>query len=384
MRRLLISALLFCACISGPLSLARAENAAPELTTTARGAVLMEAHNGSVLWEKEPHLRQPIASMVKIMTLLLAVEAVEQRKVELTDTVTASEYAAGMGGSQIYLAPQEQMSLRELLISIATGSANDASVAVAEHVAGSAEAFVGVMNERARELGLKDTSYVNATGLPAPGQYSSAYDQAVLLREALKHPLFRELTRMKEYDLRDGQFKLWNTNKLLWWYKGADSGKTGWTNEAGYCLASSAVREGLRLIAVVLGCPEPKTHFRESIKLYNWGFARYQAVKLAPAGMRAATLRVERGTPEQVDVLTERGVTIVVWRGEDKGIKSRLELPERLAAPVVKGQRVGNWVVCQNEKEILRVGLVAARDVARDDFWGTFHKTLKRVYTLAA
>ncbi|MEW6770886.1 MAG: D-alanyl-D-alanine carboxypeptidase family protein [Bacillota bacterium] len=383
MRRL-ISALFFCACIFGPLSLARAENAVPELTTTAGGAVLMEAHNGSVLWEKDPHLRQPIASMVKIMTLLLAVEAVEQGKVELTDTVTASEYAAGMGGSQIYLAPQEQMSLRELLISIATGSANDASVAVAEHVAGSAEAFVGVMNERARELGLKDTCYVNPTGLPAPGQYSSAHDQAVLLREALKHSLFRELTRMKEYDLRDGQFKLWNTNKLLWWYKGADSGKTGWTNEAGYCLASSAVREGLRLIAVVLGCPEPKTHFRESIKLYNWGFARYQAVKLAPAGMRAATLRVERGTPEQVDVLTEREVTIVVRRGEDKGIKSRLELPERLEAPVVKGQRVGNWVVCQNEKEILRVGLVAARDVARDDFWGTFHKTLKRVYTLAA
>ncbi|MEW6573118.1 MAG: D-alanyl-D-alanine carboxypeptidase family protein, partial [Bacillota bacterium] len=224
----------------------------------------MEAHHGSILWQKEPYMRQPIASMVKIMTLLLGAEAVEEGKVRLTDTVTASEYAAGMGGSQIYLEPFEQMSLCELLISIATGSANDASVAVAEHIAGSAEAFVGAMNDRARELGLKNTHYVNPTGLPAPGQYSCAHDQAVLLREALKYPLFRELTRMKEYDLRGGEFKLWNTNKLLWWYKGADAGKTGWTNEAGYCLGSSAMREGLRFIAVVLGCPEPKTHFRES------------------------------------------------------------------------------------------------------------------------
>lgn len=380
MRRLSILILLCLVCFGGLVSLAWAEEGTSEFTTTAKGAVLMEAHHGSILWQKEPYMRQPIASMVKIMTLLLGAEAVEEGKVRLTDTVTASEYAAGMGGSQIYLEPFEQMSLRELLISIATGSANDASVAVAEHIAGSAEAFVGAMNDRARELGLKNTHYVNPTGLPAPGQYSCAHDQAVLLQEALKHPLFRELTRMKEYDLRGGEFKLWNTNKLLWWYKGADAGKTGWTNEAGYCLGSSAMREGLRFIAVVLGCPEPKTHFRESIKLYNWGFARFQAVCLAKAGTRVATLPVERGTFDRADVLTGAGVTLVVPRGKDKGFTRRIVLPQRVEAPVVKGQFLGNWVVRREGKDVLKVDLVAARDVPRASFLGMLSKSLKQVY----
>lgn len=380
MRRLSILILLCLVCFGGPVSLAWAEEGTSEFTTTAKGAVLMEAHHGSILWQKEPYMRQPIASMVKIMTLLLGAEAVEEGKVRLTDTVTASEYAAGMGGSQIYLEPFEQMSLCELLISIATGSANDASVAVAEHIAGSAEAFVGAMNDRARELGLKNTHYVNPTGLPAPGQYSCAHDQAVLLREALKYPLFRELTRMKEYDLRGGEFKLWNTNKLLWWYKGADAGKTGWTNEAGYCLGSSAMREGLRFIAVVLGCPEPKTHFRESIKLYNWGFARFQAVCLAKAGTRVATLPVERGTLDRADVLTGDDVMLVVPRGKDKGFTRRIVLPQRVEAPVIKGQFLGNWVVRREGKDVLKVDLVAARDVPRASFLGMLGKSLKQVY----
>jgi D-alanyl-D-alanine carboxypeptidase (penicillin-binding protein 5/6) len=359
---------------------ARAAAAVPEFTTTAKSAVLMEAHNGRVLWAKEPHRRQPIASMVKMMTLLLAVEAVEQGKVKLTDVVTASDYAAGMGGSQIFLAPQEEMSLRDLLIAVATASANDASVAVAEHVAGSAEGFVAAMNERARELGLKNTRYVNPTGLPAPGQYSTAYDQAVLLREALRHPLFRELTQIKEYDLRDGKFKLWNTNKLLWWYKGTDAGKTGWTEEAGFCLASSVVRDGLRLIGVVLGCPEQKSHFRESIRLYNWGFTCYQAVRLAPAQLRVATLPVERGVVDSVDVLTGSEITLVVPRGQDKGITRRLLLPPRLEAPVYKGQAVGAWQVLKEGKEVLRVELVAARDVGRAGFFGLLYKACRQVY----
>ncbi|MEW6446562.1 MAG: D-alanyl-D-alanine carboxypeptidase family protein [Bacillota bacterium] len=381
MRRRSILVLLCWLCFWGPVALAWAdEGTASGFTTTAKGAVLMEAHHGKVLWQKEPYMRQPIASMVKIMTLLLAAEAVEQGKARLTDTVTASEYAAGMGGSQIYLEPYEQMSLRELLISIATGSANDASVAVAEHIAGSVEAFVEMMNNRARELGLRNTHYVNATGLPAPGQYSCAHDQAVLLGEALRHPLFRELTRIKEYDLRGGEFKLWNTNKLLWWYKGADAGKTGWTNEAGYCLGSSAVREGLRLIAVVLGCPELKSHFRESIKLYNWGFARFQAVCLAQAGVHVANLPVDRGVLDSVDVLTGADVTLVVARGKDKGFTRRIVLPQRVEAPLVQGQPLGTWVVLQDAKEVLKVDLVAARDVPRADFFVMFNKALKQVY----
>ncbi|RDV83470.1 D-alanyl-D-alanine carboxypeptidase [Ammonifex thiophilus] len=353
--------------------------ASPFLSTTAKSAVLMEAYHGQILGEKEPHRKQPIASVVKLMTLLLAVEAVEQGKVRLTDKVTASEHAAGMGGSQIFLAPEEVMSFKELLIAVATASANDASVAVAEHIAGSEEAFVAAMNARAQALGMCNTRYVNATGLPAEGQYSTAYDQALLLREALKHPLFLELAQIKEYDLRGGKFKLYNTNKLLWWYKGTIAGKTGWTEEAGYCLASAAKRQGLTLIAVVLGCPEPRSHFRESIKLYNWGFARYQAVPLLPEGARVATLPVEKGTEDRVDILTGREVVLVVPRGGDKGITQQAELPRSLKAPLRQGERVGYWVVKQEGQEKLRVPLVTASGVAKADFYTTLRKVLRRV-----
>ncbi|MEW6181683.1 MAG: D-alanyl-D-alanine carboxypeptidase family protein [Bacillota bacterium] len=346
-----------------------------ELTTTAKGAVIMEAHNGKILWEQEPQARQPIASMVKIMTLLMATEAVEQGRVKLSDNVVASEYAAEMGGSQIFLAPQEVMSLKELLISVATASANDASFAIAEHVGGSAEAFVAAMNQRAKELGMKDTYYVNPTGLPAPGQYSCARDQAVLLRELLKHPLFCDITKIKEYDLRDGKFKLWNTNKLLWWYKGTDAGKTGFTDEAGFCLASSVLRDGLRLIAVVVGGREDKSHFRESMKLYNWGFARYQAVHLAREGMRVSDLPVERGVQERLDALTGEEICLVVPRGKDKGITRRLALPAKVTAPINKGQPIGTWIVCQEGKEIHYAKLVAARDVARAGYWDLLRRT---------
>jgi D-alanyl-D-alanine carboxypeptidase (penicillin-binding protein 5/6) len=382
MRHLIRALFWFVLCCFAPISPARAETIIPEFATTAKGAVLMEAHNGKVLWEKEPHARQPIASMVKLMVMLMASEAVEQGGVALSDKVIASETAAGMGGSQIFLAPHEVFSLKELLIAVATASANDASVAVGEHLSGSIEAFVEEMNQRARELGLKDTYYVNATGLPAPGQYSSAYDQALLLHEALKHPLFREITIIKEYDLRDGKFKCWNTNKLLWWYKGTDAGKTGFTNEAGFCLGSSVKREDLRLIAVVLGCPETKCHFRESMRLYNWGFARFQAVPLAREGTRVATLPVERGLQERVDVLTGQDICLVVPRGKDKGMQRRLELPSRLEAPLVKGQPVGSWVVSQGGQDLFYGKLVAARDIARANFLDMVLKTVRHVYEM--
>ncbi|MGO0122883.1 D-alanyl-D-alanine carboxypeptidase family protein [Desulfothermobacter acidiphilus] len=360
------------------LLVGRPVSASPFVATTAKSALVMEAHSGQVLGDKELHRKQPIASMVKLMTLLLAVEAVEQGKVQLTDRVTASEEAARMGGSQIFLAPQEVMTFRELLIAVATASANDASVAVAEHVAGSTEAFVSAMNARARALGMENTRYVNPTGLPDGEQYSTAYDQALLLREALRHPLFRELAQIKEHSLRGGKFQLFNTNKLLWWYQGTIAGKTGWTEEAGYCLASAAQRKGLTLVVVVLGCPEPRSHFRESIKLYNWGFSQYQALTLMPEGERVATLPVERGKEDRVDVLIGREVVVVVPRGHDKGITQEAELPHCLVAPVRRGDRVGYWVVKQDGEEKLRVPLVAASEVAETDFYTLWNKVWRR------
>ena len=203
------------------------------------------------------------------MTLLIAAEAIESGKCNLSDIVTASEKASSLGGSQIYLEPGEQFTLKEMLISIAVGSANDSCVAVAEHIYGSHEEFVDVMNQKAKALGMKNTNFVNSYGLPAEGHYTSVYDVAILGREALKHPIITELTSIKEYDLRNGEFKLWNTNKLLWWYEGTDGFKTGWTQEAKYCLASTVERNGLRLICVVMGVPEVRGHFQESMKIYN-------------------------------------------------------------------------------------------------------------------
>jgi D-alanyl-D-alanine carboxypeptidase (penicillin-binding protein 5/6) len=238
---------------------------AAEVPLEADSAILIEARTGQVLYDKNSHQAQAPASVTKLMTLAVAFEAIENGKGELSDKVVTSENAWRLGGSQIYLEPGEEMTLEELLIAIAVGSANDACVAVAEHLFGTHEEFVEVMNEKARELGLKNTHFVNSYGLPAEGHYSSPYDMAQISRYALRFPKLLEMTSIKEYDLRGGEFHLYNTNKLLWWYKGADGFKTGWTNEARYCLASTAERDGLRLIAVVFGSPQRHGNFRQMI-----------------------------------------------------------------------------------------------------------------------
>lgn len=337
----------------------------PALETSAQSAILIDYDSGQVMFSKNPDKRLPMASVTKIMTMLLACEAEAKGQVKLTDIVTTSERAYSMGGSQIYLEPGEEMSFEEMMIAIATGSANDASVAVAEHIGGSEQAFIQMMNNRAKELGLKNTHFSNTTGLPIENHYTSAEDMAIILKEALKYPFFRKISAIYEYDLRGGEFKLWNTNKLLKWYKGCDAGKTGWTNEAKYCLAASAERDNLRLIAVVLGCPEPKSHFRETMKLFNYGFARYQSVVLAKEGQKVQTVPVDKGTIAQVNVITAGKVSVVVPRGEDKGITGEIDLPANITAPVQKGQVVGTYRVLKEQEVLSEVPLVATADIAK-------------------
>jgi len=362
-----------------PVAADSKKNSKP-LETTAEAAVLLEPYSGTLIYEKEPHKRLPMASVTKLMTLLLATEAVEGGGFKLTDRVIASENAWEMGGSQIYLEPGEEMSLRDLLLAIGLQSANDACVAVAEHIYGSEEAFVQAMNDKAQALGLKNTHFANCHGLPAEDHYTSAYDMAIILKEGLKSPLFREISSTKEHELRGGAFKLWNTNKLLWWYNGADSGKTGWTEEAKYCLASSAERDGLRLICVVLGTAEPKSHFSESIKFFDYGFARYKAVNLAEQGTNVGKVKVSKGQSEYVDVLTAEKATVVVPRGEEKGFETRIELPEYIEAPVAQGQEVGTYVIAKNGQDVLRAKLVAAEDVPKATLLQQMHKVLDSVY----
>lgn len=350
------------------------------LQTTAESAILLEPYSNLIIYEKEPHKRLPMASVTKLMTLLLATEAVEKGDFKLTDQVVASENAWEMGGSQIYLEPGEEMSLWDMLTAVGLQSANDASVAVAEHIAGTEEAFVQAMNDKALELGLKNTHFVNCHGLTADDHYTSAYDLAIILKEGLKNPLFRKITAMKEHELRGGAFKLWNTNKLLWWYDGADAGKTGWTEAAKYCLASSAERDGLRLICVVLGTPEPKSHFDESIKIYDYGFSRYKAVNLAEQGTNVGTVKVGKGQSGSVDVLTSERVSVVVPKGEDKGFESRVELPGYINAPVSKGQEVGSYVVTKKGQEVLRVKLVAKDDVPKASIFMQIRRVIDGVF----
>ena len=352
------------------------------LETTAESAILLDYHSGQVMFSKDPDKKLPMASVTKLMTMLLACEAEAKGQVKLTDVITASEHACSMGGSQIYLEPGEQLTFEEIMISIATGSANDSSVAVGEHLAGSEEAFVQMMNDRAKELGLNNTHFVNPTGLPAENHYTSATDMAVIMREALKYPLFRKISGIYEYDLRGGEFKLWNTNKLLKWYEGCDAGKTGWTNDSKYCLAASAERDNLRLISVVLGTPEPKSHFRETMKLFNYGFARYQAVVLAKEGQKINTVPVDKGMVDTIDVVAAEQVSVVVPRGGDKGIKGEVKMDSRLVAPVTKGQVVGTYTVIKDNQELMSVDVVAAADVAKASPFQLMGKVINRVFNM--
>ncbi len=351
-----------------------------EIVTEATSAILMDAASGQILYEKEAHKELPPASVTKVMTLLVAADAVASGKVKLTDIVTASENASKLGGSQIYLKPGETFTLEQMLIAIAVGSANDACVAVAEHINGTHEAFVEEMNNKALALGLKNTHFANAYGLPAEGHYTSAYDLAVISKEALNYPLVRKLTSMKEYDLRDGKFKLWNTNKLLWWYPGADGFKTGWTNEAKYCLASTVERNGLRLICVVMGVPQVRGHFAESMKIYNYGFAKYEFKLYAPVAQKLGVVKVQKGIEDEVIALTEKPLGATVEKGKDKNSWVETKLNPNISAPIQKGQKLGEVLLYRNDQLQASVNLIADHPIARAGLAGQVTRTLKGVF----
>ncbi len=350
-----------------------------EIETEAASAILMDAASGKILYEKEPNKELAPASVTKLMTLLVAADAVATGRVKLTDKVMASENASKLGGSQIYLEPGETFSLEEMLISIAVGSANDSCVAVAEHISGTHEAFVEEMNKKAQELGLKNTHFVNNYGLPAEGHYTSAYDLAVTARAALDYPLVRKLTVMKEYDLRDGKFKLWNTNKLLWWYPGTDGFKTGWTNEAKYCLASTVERDGLRLIVVVMGVPQVRGHFAESMKIYNYGFAKYAFKAFAPANQKQGVVKVRKGIATEVEAITQKPLGVSIEKGKDKNFWVETKLNPEVTAPVKENQKLGEILLYRDDQLQATVDLIAKDPIARSGVLQQMTKTLKEV-----
>ncbi|NLY74682.1 MAG: D-alanyl-D-alanine carboxypeptidase [Firmicutes bacterium] len=307
----------------------------------ARAAILMDPVSGKILFEQNKDLRWPPASVTKVMTMLLIMEAVESGRVEWSDPIRTSAFAAGMGGSQVYLKEGEEFSLAEMFKTIAMVSANDASTAVAEHLYGSSRDFIEAMNRRAQELGLKNTHFVNETGLPDPAHYSSAYDLAVISRELLKYPEVLKYTSIWLDDFRDGTFQLRNTNELIRVYRGADGLKTGHTEEAKYCLAATAQKGGFRLLSVILGAESDAKRVSETRRLLDYGYRNFQWKQIKKAGQEIGQIYQKSASPEMIPVKLKKDFGLVVERGRDQLVETQLAPLSGLKYPLKAGARVG-------------------------------------------
>ncbi len=357
--------------------------AAAELPLTSRAALLMEKTTGQVLFAQNEHERLEPASVTKIMTLLLTMEAIDSGALSYDDVVTVSANAAGMGGSQVFLAEGEKITVEELLKSVCVSSGNDAAVALAEKVSGVTELFVEQMNNRARALGMDDTHFVNCTGLTAEGHVTSAHDVALMSRELLLyHPDIRRFTTIWTDTIRGGTFGLANTNKLIRFYDGATGLKTGYTASAGYCISATAEREGMELIAVVMKGETSDKRNSDARALLNYGFSAYALVSAASEAPLPA-LPVTMGETETLALtLPQEELTAVVEKGKISGLTRRIDLPERVSAPVEAGERVGTLTLLDGEAEVLAVPILAAEDVPRRT-WGSLLAQLLHTATFA-
>lgn len=360
--------------------------ASPVLAPSARSAILMDANTGTVIFEKNSHDKLPPASITKIMTMLLTVEALDEGRLQLTDKVRTSEYAASMGGSQIFLEPGEEMSVDEMLKGIAMASGNDASVAMAEKLAGSESAFVDMMNQKAEALGLKDTHFANCNGLPAENHYSSAHDIAVISRELLKYEQIIKYTgSYQDYLRKDSAKPFWlvNTNKLVRFYTGADGLKTGYTSEAKFCLSATASRDGLRAIAVVLGEPNTKTRNSEVSGMFDYLFAQYKLHNIHKEGDIVGTLNIEKGVKTELPLKADENYSVLLRKGvTQEGIRHEVVVPKSIKAPVAADQTVGKLVVYQGTNVVKEYELKAGEAVAKAGWWKLFKRTAGSLFSV--
>lgn len=355
----------------------------PSFDLPCRAAILIDQTTGTVLYEKEPDMPVPIASITKVMTLLLTFEAIEAGRVGLSDPVPVSEHAYNMGGSQIWLEPGEQFTLDEMLKAICVSSANDAAVAVAELIGGSEPVFVEMMNQKAQQLGMASTHFENACGLDRPGHVSTARDVAVMSREMLQnHSEVTQYTGIWMDSLRGGQTQLLNTNKLLKRYAGITGLKTGTTSGAGVCISASATRDGLSLIAVVLGSPSSEDRFAAATTLLDYGFANFEAAAPALPGDAPQTLPVRRGGEETVALTYQLPGGLLLKKGEGASLTARLQLPEELEAPLEAGQQLGSVQLLAGETVLGEYPVTAAAAVPRMDLALGLRRLLNALLTL--
>jgi len=341
---------------------------AEPLTPEVKSAILMEASTGTVLYEQNADEHLPIASVTKIMTMLLIMERIDSGALSFDDMVTVSENAMSYGGSTMFLEAGETLSVHDMMKGIAVASANDGCVAMAEHIAGSEAAFVDMMNEKARELGMNDTVFLNTNGLDAEGQYSSARDVAIMSRELIKHEKVFEYTKIWTDTLRDGKFELANTNRLIRFYSGATGLKTGSTSQAGCCLSATAQRDGMSLIAVVLGAPNTKSRFASATTLLNHGFSGYSVTKQIEKGEPTGLVVVSKGV--QKDVMTEAadGFSILSPKANPRNIEKSVVLSDTIVAPIKKGDKLGEITFSENGEKLYSVDIVASGSVKKKGF----------------
>ncbi|HJV31335.1 MAG TPA: D-alanyl-D-alanine carboxypeptidase family protein [Bacillales bacterium] len=369
-----------------PSALAQEEKSSVELVNNVKSAILIERDTGNVLYEKNSNVKLPPASMTKIMTMLLIMEALDKGKLTWNEKIRTSEYAASMGGSQIFLEPGEEMTTKEMLRGIAIGSGNDASVAMAERIGGSEDAFVQMMNDKAKKLGLKNTFFKNTTGLPVGGHYSTASDMAIMAKELLKYEDITKFTGMYESYLRentDKKFWLVNTNKLVRFYPGVDGLKTGFTAEAKYCLTATAEKNGMRVIAVVFGAPTSKERNAQVTKMLDYAFSQYQTHPMFKRNQSVGEVHVSKGAEKNVGAVTSEPLSLLTKKGEKiRNIQRKIIFQKNLNAPIHKGDQVGTIKFINGEKVVLESPLVAKNDVAEAGWW-TLYKRAFGMFTKA-
>ncbi|MBI2874453.1 MAG: D-alanyl-D-alanine carboxypeptidase [Firmicutes bacterium] len=340
----------------------------PGVNIQSPSAVLIDFGTGTILYEKDAKVQRPPASITKVMVILLAMEAIRDGKIFWQDKVKGTQESSRMGGSQIWLEVGEEFTLEQMMMALSIVSANDAAVAVGEHIAGTHEAFVMMMNERARQLGMKDTVFKNATGLPEEGHITTAYDIALMSRELLKYPKIHDwltvwLTYMERPDGTSVELK--NTNRLIRTYPGADGLKTGWTNEANYGMSATAKRGDFRLISVVLGAPSSEIRNTDASRLMDWGFANWASRKVSDKGQVWGEIKVQKGNPEKIGMAASEELFLLARKGKLGEPKIELKVPRTVTAPLRKGQEIGYLAAVQDGKVMAQVPLVAQEEVFR-------------------
>lgn len=356
-----------------------------DLGLTSKSAILMEADSGTIIYEINSHEKMPPASVTKVMTLLLIFEAIDDGRIKWDDMVTVSEHAASMGGSQVFLEPSEQQTVRDMVKCITIASANDASVAMAEYIAGSEDSFVELMNKKAKELGMNDTNFLNACGLDVDGHVTSAYDIAIMSKELItKHPTVKEFTTIWmdsiTHKTRKGEseFGLSNTNKLLKWYDGATGLKTGSTSKALYCLSGTAEKNGMELVGVVMAAPDFKVRFHEVIKLFDYGYANYTVAKGRPAGDVVGNIGVYKGKEDFVDVVVKDEKSFLIPKTGESSLEEEIKISESISAPFEEGSKIGEIIYTMNGEEKGRCDVVTSQGVEKASIATMVKRMLKK------